>query len=82
MCIIHTALLTHIRNINSQAGMSILWYITKLNLTESLGHHQNMFFLSFYDDIQHYAYFGIQNDTLNFLNVLKIEVGHWVTTKI
>ena len=48
---------------------------TKLNLIGSLGHHQNMFFQSFSHDNnnnnikhdnQHFAYFGIQNDKLNF----------------
>ena len=48
---------------------------TKLNLIGSLGHHQNMFFQSFshdnnnnniQHDNQHCAYFGIQNDKLNF----------------
>ena len=54
------------------------WYCIKLNLIGSLGHHQHMFFQSYSHDIQHCAYFGIQNDKLN-LFLKRFLKCNWVT---
>ena len=51
-------------------------YKTKFNWVTWSPPKYCMFFQSFSHDIQHCAYFGIQNDKLNFLNVLKF---NWVT---